>query len=342
MTGDPFVSLIIATRNEEAFIGRCLDSLTAGTYPRDRLEVLVVDGMSEDRTREVVQEYAARFPFVRLLPNPKKHATAAFNAGIGASRGEIVMIAGAHAVYRSGYVERCVRTLMSSGADNVGGVWRIIPRDDTLLGEAIALASGSAFGSGDAYTKRGTPAPRLVDTVFGGCYRRDVFTRVGLFDERLARSQDFDFNLRLRRAGGKILMDPGIVCDYYVRSNLAEFWRHNVDDGFWTFYPLRFGRRTFTLRHVVPPLFVAVLGGSILLAAVVRPAGALALAVLAAYAAATLVASAAIAIRRRRPALLVALPVAFAARHVGHGAGALAGLIRAAAPDLRSRAGTPS
>jgi glycosyltransferase involved in cell wall biosynthesis len=341
MTADPFVSLIIAARNEEAFIAGCLDSIAAGTYPHGRLEVLVVDGMSEDRTREIVQGYAARYPFVRLLLNPKKHATAAFNTGIGAARGDVVMILGAHAVYPSGYVERCVRTLLSSGADNVGGIWRIIPRGGTLIGEAIALASGSGFGSGDAYTKRGARAPRLVDTVFGGCYRRDVFDRIGLFDERLARSQDFDFNLRLRRAGGKILMDPGIICDYYVRSNLKDFWRHNLDDGFWTFYPLRFGRRTFTLRHVIPPLFVAALSGSALLAVVARPFGVLALAVLAAYVTAALAVSAAIAIRRRRPALLFALPVAFAARHVGHGVGALAGLVRAAAsPDLRSRAGT--
>ena len=120
----------------------------------------------------------------------------------------VLMLLGAHSVYDRDYVERCVRSLLRSGADNVGGVLRIVPRDDTLMGAAIALASGSGFGSGDAYTKRGARSPRLVDTVFGGCYRREVFDRVGLFDERLARSQDFDFNLRLRRAGGKILLDP--------------------------------------------------------------------------------------------------------------------------------------
>jgi GT2 family glycosyltransferase len=211
------------------------------------------------------------------------------------------------------------------------------------MGAAIALASGSGFGSGDAYTKRGARSPRLVDTVFGGCYRREVFDRVGLFDERLARSQDFDFNLRLRRAGGKILLDPEIVSTYFVRSDLGEFWRHNLNDGFWTFYPLRFGRRTFTLRHVIPPLFVVALGGSALLALFVSPFGVVAAGVLALYVVAALAASAAIAVRHRRAALLAVLPVAFAARHVGHGIGALAGILRAAAarPDLR-RAGAGS
>jgi len=341
MNGVPFVTLIVAARNEEAFIGRCLDSLVATTYPHDRLEVLVVDGMSDDRTRETVQAYAARYPFLTLLLNPKRHATAAFNTGIRQARGEVVMILGAHARYAPDYVDRSVRTLLQSGADNVGGVWRIVPRDGTLMGQAVALASASAFGSGDAYTKRGASAPRFVDTVFGGCYRKDVFERIGVFDERLARSQDFDFNLRLRRAGGKILLDPGIVCDYYVRSSLKDFWWHNLDDGFWTFYPLRFGRRTFTLRHLIPPAFVAVLGGAAALALVARPFGVVAVAVLAAYVLASFAASAAIAIRHRSPALLAALPVAFAARHLGHGLGALAGLVRAAAsPDPRSTAGT--
>jgi glycosyltransferase involved in cell wall biosynthesis len=330
MPSDPMVSLIVAARNEEAFIGRCLDSIVASTYPRDRLEVLVVDGMSEDRTREIVEDYAARYPFIRLLDNPKKHATAAFNAGIKAARGEILMIVGAHAAYAPWYVERSVRTLLRSGADNVGGVWRIVPRDGTLVGQAIALASASAFGSGDAYTKRRVRGPRLVDTVFGGCYRREVFDRIGLFDERLARSQDFDFNLRLRRAGGKIVIDPEIVCTYFVRSTLPEFWRHNLDDGFWTFYPLRFGRRTFTVRHVIPLVFVAGLSGAALLAPLSRPLGMAALGVAVAYIAATVCASAAIAVRNRRIALLAALPLVFAVRHVGHGLGALGGLIQAA------------
>lgn len=335
MTLDPFVSLIVAARNEEAFIGRCLDSIVATVYPHDRLEVLVVDGMSEDRTREIVQDYAARHPFIRLLRNSKKHATAAFNTGIQHARGDVVMILGAHAMYAPDYVERCVRTLLRTGADNVGGVWRIVPRDRTLMGEAIVLASGSGFGSGDAYTKRGTRGPRLVDTVFGGCYRREVFNRIGVFDERLARSQDFEFNLRLRRAGGKILLDPEIVCYYFVRSNLKDFWRHNLDDGFWTFYPLRFGRRTFALRHAVPPAFVLALVASAALALLARSWGAVFAFVLGAYFLANLASSAAIALRRRRAGLFLVLPGVFAARHVGHGLGAIAGILRAAmSPDL--------
>jgi succinoglycan biosynthesis protein ExoA len=337
---DSLVSLIVIARNEEAFIGRCLESIVAGTYPQNRVEVLVVDGMSEDRTPEVVRDYAARHASIRLLPNPKRHATAAFNIGIKAARGDVLMFLGAHSVYAPEYVERCVRGLLRSGADNVGGVLRIVPRDDTLMGAAIALVSGSGFGSGDAYTKRGAAGPRFVDTVFGGCYRREVFDRIGLFDERLTRSQDFDFNVRLRQAGGRILLDPEIVSTYFVRSDLKEFWRHNLDDGFWTFYPLRYGRRTFTLRHLIPPLFVAALSGSVLLAPFVRPLGLVAGGVLGAYVLATLAASAAIAVRHRRAALMAVLPVAFAARHVGHGAGALAGIVRAAArPDFRRAEG---
>jgi len=325
----PLVSAVIPCRNEAPFIARCLESVIANDYPKDRLEILVVDGMSEDRTREIVRRYADQHPFVALLDNPRRHATAAFNAGIKRARGDVIMIMGAHAAYDPSYISTAVKALQTYGADNVGGVWRVVPRERTLVGEAIAVAVSSGFGAGDAYTKRGSREPRWVETVFGGCYRRTLFDRIGLFDERLARSQDIEFNLRLRRSGGRILLHPGMRCDYFVRTGWREFWQHNVDDGFWTFYPLRFGRRTFVLRHVVPPAFVSSLLLSAGLAPVAPVFGPPFLAVVGAYAAANLAYSVALAARYRRPGFAAVLPLVFAMRHIGYGLGALAGMLGA-------------
>lgn len=325
----PLVSAVIPCRNEAPFIAQCLESVIANDYPKDRLEILVVDGMSEDRTRAIVQRYTEQYPFVALLDNPQRHATAAFNTGIRRARGDVVVIMGAHAAYDPSYISTAVTALQTYNADNVGGVWRVVPRERTLVGETIAVAVSSGLGAGDAYTKRGSKEPRWVETVFGGCFRRTLFDRIGFFDERLARSQDIEFNLRLRRSGGRILLHPGMRCDYFVRTGWREFWQHNVDDGFWTFYPLRFGRRTFVLRHVVPPAFVASLLLSSGLAPVATVFGLAFLAVVGAYGVVNFAYSVALAARYRRPGFAAVLPLVFMMRHVGYGIGALAGIIGA-------------
>lgn len=328
MSEYPLVSIIIPCRNEEKFIGKCLDSVIANDYPKDRLEVLVVDGMSEDGTRRVVAGYTQEHPFIRLLNNAKKHATAAFNIGVKCAKGEVIMIMGAHATYDKGYISNSVKFLYEYDADNVGGVCRILPRDNTLIGRSIAAALASPLGSGNAYTKIGSKGPRWVDTVFGGCYKKEVFEKIGLFNEALTRSQDIEFNLRLKKRGGKILLVPEIKWYYYVRSGLKEFSEHNFDDGFWTFYPLKFGSRTFYWRHLVPLVFVLSLLASAVLAAFSSLFLWLFLGILSAYALANMGSSIHIAIKEKSFKYLPTVPLAFVARHIPYGLGGLYGLLK--------------
>ena len=307
-----FVSVIIPCRNEEKYIEECLDSVINQDYPKEKLEVLVVDGMSEDRTREVIEKYTKQYLFIKLLNNPKKITPVAFNIGVKNSNGDFIIIMGAHSVYERDYISKCVKYSNEYNADNVGGIWKIVPREKTLVAKSIAFASSSIFGAGDAYYRRGyDKGIKEVDTVFGGCYKKEVFEKVGLFNENLLRSQDMEFNLRLRKAGGTILLAPDIVSYYYPKSNLKDFFLHNIEDGIWVIYPLKFVKMLFKLRHYIPLIFVLTLPLSIWL-----------------YILVSLFFSAQIAFREKDIRYFFVMPAVFATRHIGYGLGSVWGLIK--------------
>ncbi len=322
------VSVVIPCRNEERFIADCLDSVLANDFPHDRLEILVVDGESGDRTAAIVTTYAARYAFVRLLRNPGRTAPRAVNIGVREARGDVIMRLDAHSTYAPDYIGNCVRGLAEHRADNVGGVWVIEPRETTAVARAIGVALGHRFGIGNAQYRLRPSAPMEVDTVPFGCYRRDVFDRVGPFNEDLRRGQDMEFNLRLRAAGGRIVLLPDVVCHYHPRATLGAFSRHNFWNGIWVFYPMRFGRIAFSARHLVPGLFVATLVGSGALGAVWYPAWALTAAAAGSYVVASVASSLTAAWRGRDWALALTLPLVFASLHGGYGLGTLVGLLR--------------
>lgn len=203
----PKVSVIVPCRNEGAFIGRCLDSVLANDYPPERLEILVVDGMSTDGSREILRPYGEKFPQIKVLENEKKVTPLAFNLGIRHATGQVVMILGAHSTCAKDYITKCVHYLDEYNADNAGGIIKTVPQKPGLVGGAITACLSHWFGVGGSYFRIHTDKPRWVDTVFGGCYRREVFERVGLFNEKLARGQDMEFNVRLNE-GGKFCWCP--------------------------------------------------------------------------------------------------------------------------------------
>ncbi len=253
----PLVSIIIPCRNEADFISRCLDSLLAQDYPKDKMEILVVDGASEDDTWKIVDSYKADHPNIRLITNQRKITPISMNLGIKNSRGEFVTKTNAHTIYPPDYISKCVRYLEEYKTDAVGGVTYSVPAARTLAARAIVLVLGSPLSGGGAF-RRGGGKPRLADTAFGICYRREVFGKIGLFNENLIRSQDFDFNLRLNKAGGKILLAPDIVLTYYPKQKtLVSFWKRNFLDGIWTILPLKFGSLIFKPRHLAPLAFVS-------------------------------------------------------------------------------------
>jgi GT2 family glycosyltransferase len=328
----PFASILVAVRNEEKHISKCLDSIIANDYPKDRMEILVIDGMSGDRTREIVRDYASRSPLVRLVDNPKHYFPAAMNVGIENARGEVILITSAHSLCDPRYVSACVRHQQESGAENVGGFVRIERGSETTVGRAIALALASKFGSGNAHVKTGVKVPTWTDTAAFGCYRRKLFDEIGLFDERLLSSSDLDLNLRIRKRGGRILLVPEIVVQYFADATLGAFLKHNFADGVWVSYVLKFGKSAWSWRHWVPATFVLSLVAAFALGAVNRGFLWLGVGIAGTYATVSLAASLQIAIREREPSYAFLLPMVFAMRHFVHGIGTLFGTLLVIVP----------
>ena len=329
MTTLPFVSIIIPCRNEEKFIAKCLDSVIANDYPKDRLEVMVIEGMSEDGTRRIIGGYIQHHPFIRLLDNPKKITPVAVNIGIKHAKGEIIMIMGAHAIYEKDYISNCVKYLQEYNADNVGGIIVLEPRINNLIGKAVAVSLSHPFGVGNSVFRIGSKEPRWVDTVFGGCYKKEVFEKFGLFNEELVYSQDIEFNLRLKKSGGKILLVPDVVSHYYPLSNFKGFCKHNFRNGVWAIYPFKFTTLTpVSRRHLVPLAFVSSLIGSAVLSVVSQIFLWLFLFIFGSYALANAYFSVKITTKEKDFRYLFVMPLIFATLHIGYGFGSLWGLLK--------------
>jgi succinoglycan biosynthesis protein ExoA len=223
MEQPPSVTVIVPCRNEARFIGRCLESIQASDYPSASLEVIVADGISEDGTRDILARYVAGDSRVRVVDNAARTTPEALNRAIELARGEVILRLDAHAEMAPDYISKCVAALEATGAMNAGGVRIERARDSGLFAEAIVAALTSGFGVGNARYRFRTGRAGWVDTVFGGCWRREVFERIGTFNANLARSQDIEFNQRLRKAGGRIWMTPDAVTYYYTRSRLGPF-----------------------------------------------------------------------------------------------------------------------
>lgn len=307
-------------RNEEETIRECLDSVLANRVPHGELEVLVLDGDSSDASARLVRDLAATDPRVRLLPNPDRLQAAAFNRGLAEARGEYLIRMDAHTRYEPDYVAECIRLLEETGAAGVGGVQRATGR--TPVGEAIAAAVSSRFAAGDAKYRHAT-APAWVDTVYLGAWRTATLRAVGGMNPAWAVNEDYEMNVRLRAAGGRMYLSPTIRSTYYVRSSLPRLARQYFRYGFWKVRTLLHHPGSLRWRQMVAPAFVLSLLAAPLL---VRWLGAtVGAAHLAAYALANLVASVAIA-RRTAWRHLPLLPLIFLLIHVSWGSGFLVGL----------------
>ena len=257
-TSTPTVTVIIPMRNEERRIARCLASILANDFPHDKLEILVADGMSEDRSAQVIARYSADFPIVRRIENHKRIVPAGLNLGIAQARGDLVIIMGAHCQYPHDYISTCVRELERTHADVVGGVLNTLPGSNTLIARSIALMTSHPFGVGSS-SFRTRSGCRFVDTVPYGAYRREVFERVGVFDEALARNQDFELNARVRRAGGKLFLSEDLTVDYYNVPNFRRLLSQAFNNGLWLAKMWLHSCSSFRLRHAIPLVFVSVL-----------------------------------------------------------------------------------
>lgn len=317
----PLVTVILPIRNEARYITRCIDAVVSQDYPHTRVEILVVDGMSEDGTRDIVAKFANLDPRVCLIDNPQRIVPTALNRGIRASHGDIIIRVDGHAVIAPDYVRRCIETLEHIEADCVGGSIHTI--GETWMARGIAIAQSSPFGVGSA-AFRYANTPQYVDTLAFGAYRREVFDRIGLFDEELVRNQDDEFNYRLIRAGGKIWLDPQIRSTYYSRSILRALWKQYFEYGFWKVRVIQKHGRPASWRHMVPAAFVLALLASAILGVILKsPVFFVALVLF--YSLASLAASVWIAAHKGWQYAPI-LPLAFATMHLAYGMGFLVGL----------------
>ena len=325
----PFVSVLIPVRNEGDFIERSLGAVLAQRYPPERMEILVIDGMSEDDTRERVLDLAHKNPDhrVRILDNPRQIAPTALNRGLSEAVGEIVIRVDGHCEVGPDYLEHGVAHLLAGEADGVGGVLETVPANPQAA--AISTAMSSIFGVGGS---RFRTADRLtesqqVDTVAFPAYSREAIQRAGAFDEELVRNQDDEYNYRLRKLGGTILLVADMPSRYHTRATLRSLARQYFQYGMWKVRVLQKHPRQMKARQFAPALLVLAIGVSSV-AALLEPALGLPplLLLLGLYGSANLAASL-IEGRRTSPGQTLRLPAVFSILHFAYGTGFLTGLV---------------
>jgi GT2 family glycosyltransferase len=285
--------------------------------------------MSEERTRTMIKEYTKKYPFIKLLDNPKRIISCALNIGINNSRGDLIIWASSHNEYQEEYINGCIKYLKEYRADCVGGIIKTIPRTNNLLGKAIAQSISSSFGVGNSDFRIGSKNPKWASTVFGPCYKREIFNKIGLFNENLVYSQDMELSLRLRRAGLKILLVPELVSYYHARSSFKSFWWHNYRNGIWAIIPFKYSCfMPVSWRHLVPLVFVSGLFTLGILSLFYRYFLWFLLFILGPYFLLSLYFSLKIAIKEKNGKYILMMPFIFCSLHIAYGVGSLVGLSR--------------
>lgn len=321
------LSVICPIYNEEKYIVACVDSIIAQDYPKDDLEVLLVDGMSTDHTRELIADYLTRHTFLRLLDNPGRTAPCALNRGIAEAKGEVILRLDAHSSYPSNYFSTLVHRLYELGADNVGAIWKTEVLNKTPKALAIREVLSHRLGVGNALFRTGISEVQEVDTVPFGCWRREVFDKYGLFDERLTRNQDIELNKRILRGGGKIFLIPDTYCTYYARETFDKLFRNNFGNGKWNILTVYYTREmgSLSLRHFVPLLFLLSLLLPIIAGFFWHPLWLIAAASLLAYLSLICIVSAKLA--KSKGLSFIRIAESFFVLHFSYGLGSLTGLL---------------
>jgi len=264
----PLISIVIPCRNEEKFIEKCLKSILDQDYPKEKLEVLVVDGMSVDRTREIIASYSKKHSNLKLIDNHKKITPTAINTGIQNSKGGVIIVLGAHTFVEGDFISKNIKYLQQTKADCVGGRVKAVGRG--FWGKVISFIMSSPFGVGDARF-RYSDREGYADTVAFGAYRREIFQKIGLFDENFRYGQDAELNFRLIKSGGKIFFTPRIESYYYVRSSLSELWCQYFRYGYSKAKLFRKHETLASVRSIVPTIFLLALFFSGVLGLFLKP-----------------------------------------------------------------------
>jgi len=252
------ISVVCPIYNEIKYIENCIQSILSQDYPQNNLEVLFVDGMSFDGTRDIIMKYSAQYPFIKLVDNLQRIVPVAMNIGIRKSIGSVIIRLDAHALYPSNYISVLVKELDRLNADNVGVACRTDVMNKTSKTLAIKEVLSNRFGVGNSIFRLGVDEVLEVDTVPFGCWRRDVFDKYGYYNTRLIRNQDIELNKRIIRGGGHIYIVPDTYCTYLARETYLGLCRNNYSNGKWNILTVYYTKQvdSLSIRHFIPLLFV--------------------------------------------------------------------------------------
>lgn len=320
----PKISVVIPCYNEEATIEKLLSALEAQTLPKSMFEVVIADGNSTDGTRDSIQKYTQEHPDlqVRVVDNPKRIIPAGLNAAIQTAKGRIITRMDAHTIPAVNYLELSVQDLENGKGTNVGGVIDIQPGRQNWMACSIAVAVAHPLGVGDArYRWAKTAGP--ADTVAFGTFQRELFDRIGFYDESLFINEDYEFNTRIRKSGGVIWVNPAIRATYYSRPDLASLARQYFSYGYWKQIMLKRYPESLRWRQALPPLFVFAILMLLLGSTFFNIARILLLAGLCFYFLILIGGSVPVCIQKKDWTLAAGIPLAIACMHISWGSGFL-------------------
>lgn len=268
-----FVSVLIPTYNEEKYISSCLDSLLSQDYPLGKMEVFIIDGDSKDNTIKIVNHYCQKYPYIQLIRNKKKIVPIAMNMGIKQAKGDYIIRLDAHSSFPNDYLSSLINYALKYDSDNIGGICITDVKNKTMKSLAIKEVLSHRFGVGNSLFRTGVKDPTATDTVPFGCFKRNVFSRFGLYDERLIRNQDIELNKRIKNAGGKIFLMPTISCTYFARETFSALMKNNYENGLWNILTVFFTNsfKSLSFRHFIPLLFLCSLIIPLILSLIYTP-----------------------------------------------------------------------
>ena len=322
------VTIVIPCFQERDFIRACLESVIAFEKPGETTtEILVVDGMSTDGTREIIDEFARTHPTILRVDNPNRTQSAALNLAISLARGKYLLRLDAHSHYPSDYLLKTLETAQRSGADNTGGVVNTLRRGDRFQAGLVQALITHPFGVGNSgFRTSAKEGP--ADTVPYGCFRTSLFKRVGLFDERLIRAQDYEMNRRTIAAGGTVWCNPEIQVQYYPQPDLASFLKKQVTaEAPYNAYMWYLAPYSFVPRHAITGVFALGVIAGLLISPFSQTVKWTFSIVMAIYLVLALISAAQQAARFRDLRYLIVLPPSFFLYHFLHGVGVLGGLM---------------
>jgi len=314
------VSVIVPVLNEESTIYMLLDSIYNQTYPRSDIQVIVSDGMSTDSTRQIVEQFTQEKPDIeiRIIDNYKRIIPAGLNRAIENAQGEIILRLDAHSIPYPDYIEKCVQAIEAGYGDNVGGIWEIRPGANTWQAKAIAQAAAHRLGVGDARYRIGGQA-KVVDTVPFGAFRKSLVDKIGWFNEQLLTNEDYEYNVRITKSGGKVWFDPKIRSIYFARAKFKDLARQYWRYGYWKAKMVRRFPETLRWRQFLPPLFVCSLLFFFILAWFFPFARWLLLAEIAIYLGVLILAGIQVALSQRDWTMILGIPIAITIMHLSWG-----------------------